>query len=61
MKRTICFMMFYVGLSLSCDVVRSSDGTDFTYPAIEVNLFEENKVNFIKAKNIEYGNKLVKK
>ena len=61
MKRTICFMMFYVGLSLSCDVVRSSDGTDFIYPAIEVNLFEENKVDFTKAKNIEYGNKLVKK
>lgn len=61
MKRTICFMMFFVGLSLSCDVVRSSDGTDFIYPAIEVNLFEENKVDFTKAKNIEYRNKLVKK
>lgn len=61
MKKIICFMMFFVGLSLSCDVVSSFYGTDFTYPAIEVNLFEENKVDFAKAKEVEYGNKLVKR
>lgn len=61
MKKIICFMMFFVGLSLSCDVVSSFYGTDFTYPAIEVNLFEENKVDFAKAKEAEYGNKLVKR
>ena len=33
-------MMFLVGISLSCNVVKSSEGTDFTYPAIEVNLFD---------------------
>ena len=61
MKKIICFMMFFVGLSLSCDVVSSFYGTDFTYPAVEVNLFEENKVDFAKAKEVEYGNKLVKR
>ena len=61
MKKIICFMMFLVGISLSCNVVKSSEGTDFTYPAIEVNLFEENKIDFIKARDAEYGNKLVKR
>lgn len=61
MKKIIYFVLLLTGLSISCDVVRSSNGTDFTYPAIEINMFEENKVDFAKAKEAEYGNKLVKR
>lgn len=58
--RKFFLMLFLANIAWACVVESSFNQMDFDYPAIEVNLFEENKIDYQKARKIICENKCEK-
>ena len=57
MRKIACLILLLADIALSCEVVAMSS---HDYPIVEINLFDENKVDMGKVKSVDYGNGLLK-